>query len=62
MKKTFVIALLLILLGFFMKDKYLSIDIHNTYFLINYFYVAIFISVIFLLVSFLFRKKLSKHI
>ena len=54
MKKTIIISVILILLGYLLRDNIFYINIGDTYYVISYLSISIFLTCLFFLFYFLF--------
>jgi hypothetical protein len=59
MKKIAIITVLLLIIGYFLKDKTLSLNLGDTYYVITYFTLAIYIIYILILIL-LFKFIIQK--
>jgi hypothetical protein len=57
--KFFLAPLILLIIGFLLRDSYLTISIYDTYYLISYFVLSLFLVVLYF--SFLLLRKFKQQ-
>ncbi len=59
--KKLILILIILIVGFFVKDNYFTLNLKDTYFVISYLYIALFLALIMIVITLIKRKKINNH-